>query len=81
MLSAMNKWTQKLLLWSSDSVLVSYADFRAVLLSTQADEEVLLRFAQLIRDMRVDLGHHNERVSSGTILATFSSDIGMSDTE
>lgn len=80
-LNSMHKWTQKLLLWSSDRVLVRYSEFRQALISEEVDEDLIFKFETMIRVMRADLGHRNEDVTSETVLGTFATSLKRSQTE
>ena len=71
-------FTQKLIVWGSDSVLKSFTTFRESLISYSGKEppvESLVLFENYMLEIRRDLGHKNKNLESGDILALFINDI------
>ncbi len=71
-------FTQKLIVWGSDSVLKAFSTFREDLISYKGGEPPIggmFLFEKYLLEVRRDLGHKNKNLSPGDILALFINDI------
>lgn len=75
----MLEFTQRLMVWGSDEVLVSWVKFRKLALDTERMKsnpmELMLIFEGLVKDIRTDLGHSNTGIGSGDVLSLFVNDL------
>lgn len=65
-------FTQKLLIWGSDDVVVAFAKFRR---SSQGQGNVLFAVEEIWSAIRKDLGHNNKGISKGMLLSLIINDI------
>lgn len=81
MIEFINSFTQKLIIWGSDSVLKSYYLWREELLGLNVSKETnhhvtaMFLMENLFYAIRLDLGHKNKDLGKGNILALFINDI------
>jgi hypothetical protein len=73
-------FTQKMIVWGSDTVLKQYASFRKWTVqvadqSADASPFTMLLFEQLLLGMRKDVGHKNAGIAQGDLLSLFINDI------
>lgn len=77
----LNKFTQKLIVWGSDEVIAKYKSFRnaSIEAATNPQENMgvasLLKFETLLLAIRKDLGHKNNGLKRGDVLALHINDI------
>ena len=78
MLDFMMDFTQKIMVWGSDSVLNAWADFRDASTeggdATETGAKLLIAYENLIREIRKDLGHKNKGLVQGRLLSLFVTD-------
>ena len=78
MIKFMTTFTQKLMLWGSDSVLKEYTRFRQSSMSASGEQDAsntLLVLEDLLFAIRADMGHRNSGLRRGDLLALFVNDI------
>lgn len=83
MLEFFTLFTQKLILWGSDEVILEYGDFRTYFMNLANDEsttskeklESMYKFEEMILAIRGDVGHKNTAFQRGDILKLFINDL------
>ncbi len=85
MIEFFKRFTQKLVIWGSDEVILAYIDFRvkslAVANGTGTNPlETMLSLERLLLAFRKDLGHGNQALPKGSILRMFVTDLKDPDT-
>jgi hypothetical protein len=71
--ASLTDFTQRLLVWGSDSVVAAWSRFRQ---NTSGDaREILPLVESLIATIRLDLGHLNENLGPGDLLSLFVVDV------
>lgn len=74
----LNDFTQKLMIWGSDSVVKAFSIFREKLINIDPKNpptEGMILFEKMLYEIRKDLGHKNKNLKQGDILALFINDI------
>jgi hypothetical protein len=67
--------TERLVIWGSDEVLLAYRAFRRYSTEHESGIQILILFEQLLFAIRKDLGHQNEGLGRGSVLALWINDI------
>lgn len=72
-------FTQRIMVWGSDDVLLAWVKFRRQTIQSGAGNgkplDAIFIFEDIVKAMRRDLGHRNSGVERGDILALFVNDI------
>ncbi|MNT69492.1 hypothetical protein D3C72_2078170 [compost metagenome] len=73
-------FTQKLVLWVSDDVMVRWSNFRDLIANIdshtpQENLQMFVRFEELLLAIRRDTGHANKGIQRGGILRLFINDL------
>ena len=81
MLEFMSDFTQRIMVWGSDDVLAAWVRWRRAVtdpIALKADPtKILFLYEELISIIRRDLGHNNENLAKGDILALFVNDMNQ----
>ncbi|MCW5892623.1 MAG: hypothetical protein KIT14_19080 [bacterium] len=79
MLDFMSDFTQRVIVWGSDDVLAAWVKWRRTAVNAEALKTnpmtLMLLYEQLILTIRRDLGHKNQNLRTGDVLALFVNDI------
>jgi hypothetical protein len=67
--------TERLIIWGSDEVLLAYKAFRQHSVDSGSAVGILFVYEQLLLAIRKDLGHSNEGIGKGSLLALWINDI------
>jgi hypothetical protein len=72
--------TPDLIMWASDAVLAKFKQFRAAAIAAEETENPdplasILRFEEMLFEIRQDLGHDNKELKQGSVLGLFVNDI------
>jgi uncharacterized protein YneF (UPF0154 family) len=77
----MVSFTQRLMIWGSDSVLVNWVNLRRFIVTVGAIQsqptQFMLLYEKVILSIRKDLGHKNSHIKEGDILVLFINDIDL----
>ena len=74
----LSEFTRKLILWGSNGVVKKYSSFRQGSLTPAQDSSpytILFNFEQVLLEIRKDIGHSNQTLKPGDLLALFINDI------
>jgi hypothetical protein len=77
LIERLSNFTQQLIIWGSDSVILAYSVFMKKLIKLKGEEgttELLKLFEKYLFEVRKDLGHKNQDLKEGDILKLFISD-------
>lgn len=77
MLEFMRGFTQKLLVWGSDDVVLQWSKYRMMFVNNDKPDtmKTMLQMEQLLYAIRKDTGHKNKQHKKGDILKLFINDI------
>ncbi|WP_430109287.1 hypothetical protein [Paenibacillus sp. B1-33] len=76
MLKFMSAFTQKLLVWGSDDVVLHWSKYRMMSINDKSDAmENMFQMEELLYAIRRDTGHKNKKHKKGDILKLFINDI------
>ena len=76
---SMGTFTEKIIIWGSDSVIKNYSNFRQFSFNADRNDEehmklFIILFEQLLFSIRKDLGHKNYGLKTGDIISLFMTD-------